>query len=62
MSASSSKSSKELKNVRDRAKKFEEDFKEPSAGGCAYTPEAVFLSKLDGRVYPLVLHGRRVPR
>ena len=46
---------KELKNVRDRAKKFEEDFKEPSAGGCAYTPEAVFLSKLDGRVYPLVL-------
>ena len=52
-----------LTKERDRAAGFRNKFKAPSAGGCMYSPEAVFLSKIDGRLYPLELEvGEAPPR
>jgi hypothetical protein len=45
----------ELRKLRDRAKAFSDEFKSPSTGACVYTPEVVFLSKVDGRLYPLAV-------
>jgi hypothetical protein len=44
----------DLRKVHARAVEFQDEFKGES-GACLYTPEAVFLSELDGHVYPLVL-------
>jgi hypothetical protein len=43
---------KELQGVLERATEYQDEFK---AGGCIYTPEALFLSKVDGHIYPLTL-------
>ncbi len=44
----------DLKKLNERAVDFESDFKN-DANTCFYNPEAVFISKLDGHTYPLVL-------
>jgi hypothetical protein len=52
-----------LRKERERAIGFQNKFKDKSAGGCVYAPEAVFLSKIDGRLYPLKLAvGESTPR
>jgi hypothetical protein len=46
---------KDLNEVHKRAVEFSDEFKPEDSNACIYTPEAVFLSELDGHIYPLVL-------
>lgn len=54
---------KDLNEVHKRAVEFSGEFKPENSNACIYTPEAVFLSELDGHIYPLVLMvGEAEPR
>jgi Domain of unknown function (DUF4157) len=46
---------KDLNEVYKRAVEFSNEFRGEESGACVYSPEAVFLSELDGHIYPLVL-------
>ena len=48
----------DLRKTRERVSKFDEDFSDAPTGACTYTPEVVFVSKVNGLIYPMMMMVR----